>query len=46
VAEALDGERAKCVDPEPLRLTSLLQAPAGQVLAAVRKLGLEGIVGK
>jgi hypothetical protein len=29
-----------------LRLTSLLQAPAGQVLAAVRKLGLEGIVGK
>ena len=34
-------------DPEdPLRLSPLLQAPSGQVLEAVRKLGLEGVVGK
>jgi ATP dependent DNA ligase domain len=31
---------------EPLRLSPLLQAPAGEVLDAVRKLGLEGVVGK
>ena len=31
---------------DPLRLSPLLQAPAGQVLEAVRKLGLEGVVGK
>ena len=31
---------------DPLRLSPLLQASAGEVLEAVRKLGLEGIVGK
>ncbi|MEO5719909.1 MAG: non-homologous end-joining DNA ligase [Chthoniobacterales bacterium] len=31
---------------DPLRLSPLLDAPAGQVLDAVRKLGLEGVVGK
>ena len=33
-------------EPEdPLRLSPLLRAPSGQVLEAVRKLGLEGVVG-
>ena len=31
---------------DPVRLSPLLQAPSGQVLEAVRKLGLEGVVGK
>jgi bifunctional non-homologous end joining protein LigD len=31
---------------DPLRRSPLLQAPSGQVLEAVRKLGLEGVVGK
>jgi ATP-dependent DNA ligase len=31
---------------DPLLLSPLLQAPSGEVLEAVRKLGLEGIVGK
>ena len=31
---------------DPLRLSRLLQAPSGQILEAVRKLGLEGVVGK
>ncbi len=31
---------------DQLRLSPLLQAPSGQVLEAVRKLGLEGVVGK
>ena len=31
---------------DPLRLSPLLLAPSGQVLEAVRKLGLEGVVGK
>ncbi|MEP6810886.1 MAG: non-homologous end-joining DNA ligase, partial [Chthoniobacterales bacterium] len=31
---------------DPLRLSPLLEAPPGQVLEAVRKLGLEGVVGK
>ena len=31
---------------DPLRLSPLLQAPSDQILQAVRKLGLEGIVGK
>ena len=31
---------------DPLRLSPLLQAPSGQVLEAVHKLGLEGVVGK
>ena len=31
---------------DPLRLSPLLRAPSGQVLGAVRKLGLEGAVGK
>ena len=31
---------------DPLRLSPLLQAPAGEILEAVRKLGLEGVVGK
>jgi ATP-dependent DNA ligase len=34
-------------EPEdPLRLSPLLKAPTGEVLQAVRKLGLEGVVGK
>ena len=34
-------------EPEdPLRLSPLLQASSGEVLQAVRKLGLEGVVGK
>jgi bifunctional non-homologous end joining protein LigD len=31
---------------DPLRLSPLLHSPPGQILEAVRKLGLEGIVGK
>ena len=31
---------------DPLRLSPLLRAPSGQVLEAVCKLGLEGVVGK
>jgi ATP-dependent DNA ligase len=31
---------------ETLRISPQLQAPAGQILEAVRKLGLEGVVGK
>jgi hypothetical protein len=31
---------------DPLRLSPLLRAPSGQVLEAVRRLGLEGVVGK
>ena len=31
---------------DPLRLSPLLRAPSGQILEAVRKLGLEGVVGK
>ena len=31
---------------DPVRLSPLLQASSGQVLEAVRKLGLEGVVGK
>jgi bifunctional non-homologous end joining protein LigD len=31
---------------DPLRVSPLLRAPSGQVIAAVRKLGLEGVVGK
>ena len=31
---------------DPLRLSPLLQAPSSQVLEAVRRLGLEGVVGK
>jgi ATP-dependent DNA ligase len=31
---------------DPLRLSPLLQAPSGEVLEAVRKLGLEGVLGK
>jgi ATP-dependent DNA ligase len=31
---------------DPLRLSPLLRAPSGQVLEAVHKLGLEGVVGK
>ena len=31
---------------DPLRLSPLLRAPSGQVLEAVRKFGLEGVVGK
>ena len=34
------------VPKDPARLSPLLQAPSGQVLEAVRKLGLEGVVGK
>ena len=36
-----------CLPPkDPLRLSPQLLAPSGQVLEAVRKLGLEGVVGK
>jgi ATP-dependent DNA ligase len=31
---------------DPLQVSPLLQAPSTQVLEAVRKLGLEGVVGK
>ena len=31
---------------DPLRLSPLLQAPPGEILEAVKKLGLEGVVGK
>jgi ATP-dependent DNA ligase len=31
---------------DPLRLSPLLRTPSGQVLEAVRRLGLEGVVGK
>ena len=31
---------------DPVRLSPLLQAPTGQIFEAVRKLGLEGVVGK
>ncbi len=31
---------------DPVRLSPLLQAPLGEILEAVRKLGLEGVVGK
>jgi bifunctional non-homologous end joining protein LigD len=34
------------VPKDPVRLSPLLQAPSAQVLEVVRKLGLEGIVGK
>ena len=34
------------VPEDPLRLSPLLRASAGNVLEAVRKLGLEGVVGK
>ena len=32
--------------PQALRISSLLQAPVGQILQAVRQLGLEGVVSK
>jgi bifunctional non-homologous end joining protein LigD len=32
--------------PAALRVSPLLQAPSGQIIEAVRKLGLEGVVGK
>jgi ATP-dependent DNA ligase len=31
---------------DPLRLSAQLQAPSGQIIEAVRQLGLEGVVGK
>jgi bifunctional non-homologous end joining protein LigD len=31
---------------DPVRLSPLLDAPAGEILAAVEKLGLEGVIGK
>jgi ATP-dependent DNA ligase len=34
------------VSDDPLRLSPLLQAPSGEILEAVRKHGLEGVVGK
>ena len=39
-------ERVLCAPKDPLRLSPLLRASSGQVLEAVRKLGLEGVVGK
>ena len=40
------GKLCLPVPEDPLRLSPLLRAPSGQVLEAVRKLGLEGVVGK
>ena len=42
--ELLENLLAAPIDP--LRLSPLLQAPSGEILEAVRKLGLEGVVGK
>ena len=42
--EALESLLASPKDP--LRLSPLLQAPSSEVLEAVRRLGLEGVVGK
>jgi bifunctional non-homologous end joining protein LigD len=39
-------ERLFAAPNDPLRLSPLLRAPSGEVLEAVRKLGLEGVVGK
>ena len=39
-------ERMLAAPEDPLRLSPLLRAPSGEVLEAVRKLGLEGVVGK
>jgi ATP-dependent DNA ligase len=39
-------ESLLAVPKVPLRLSPLLQAPIRQILEAVRKLGLEGVVGK
>ena len=39
-------ERLLAAPKDPLRLSPLLRAPSGEVLEAVRKLGLEGVVGK
>ncbi len=39
-------ERLLPASEDPLRLSPLLQAPSREVLEAVRKLGLEGVVGK
>jgi bifunctional non-homologous end joining protein LigD len=39
-------ERLLAGTKDPLRLSPLLQAPSEEVLEAVRKLGLEGVVGK
>jgi DNA ligase D-like protein (predicted ligase) len=38
--------RMLSADDDPLRVSPLLRAPSGEVLDAVRKLGLEGVVGK
>ena len=51
LTKRIDERRAQLQDllgnvADPVRLSPLLEAPAGQVLDAVRKLGLEGIVGK
>jgi ATP-dependent DNA ligase len=44
---ALDSHgRPACRPKDPLRLSPLLRAPSRQVLEAVRRLGLEGVVGK
>jgi hypothetical protein len=39
-------DRMFAAPKDPLRLSPLLQAPSGQVVEAVRNLGLEGVVGK
>jgi ATP-dependent DNA ligase len=39
-------ENLLAVAKDPLRLSPLLQAPSREVLEAVHKLGLEGVVGK
>lgn len=51
ITKPIEERRAQLQDllstvPDPIRLSPLLEAPAGQVLDAVRKLGLEGVVGK
>jgi bifunctional non-homologous end joining protein LigD len=51
MTKAVEQRRAALQDllgdtTDPIRLSPLLEAPAGEVLDAVRKLGLEGVVGK
>ena len=31
---------------DPLRLSAQLQAPSGEIIQAIRQLGLEGVIGK
>ena len=51
VAEPIDRRRASLAElleavGDPIRLSPILEAPSGHIVEAVRKLGLEGVVGK